>query len=250
MKFNNALDKILEKERRNLFDSWPEAVEQDLIVNSEQDKIERAKNVYQKYFPSDINGKVLDYGCGESFIVDIAAEKGFDFSVGYDINLNGSISGERTLLTNSPQEVLEKSPYDFILIYDVLDHDKDPVESLSFVKKLSKKDTKISLICHPWCSRHGGHLYKQINKAYIHLFVDEEFPQKVFYPLRTYQKWIDLAGFVVVKHQFQKDEIEPFFKENKLVSDYLKSFCFTETNETFPEFQMSMSFVEYELRIK
>jgi len=59
--------------------------------------------------------------------------------------------------------------YDFILINDVLDHAADPLDMLEQVNKIRNPETKIVVRCHPWTSRHGTHVYKQMNKAFLHL---------------------------------------------------------------------------------
>ena len=73
---------------------------------------------------------------------------------------------------------------------------------LNQVKSVCGPQTKIFTRCHSWMSRHGSHIYKQLNKAWVHLFFTEDelvkmglkldFTFKYFFPLKTQQNWFFL----------------------------------------------------------
>lgn len=86
---------------------------------------------------------------------------------------------------------------------------------------------------HPWCSRHGGHIYTQKNKAFIHLIFDEielmrmsgissEPTLKITKPLETYGKWFTEAGFKIISEIPEINEVEKFFLTPSKVNDRLK----------------------------
>ena len=233
---------------------WPEATPSVLICdeNSEFDKTERAMGIID-YFSLE-NKRVLDFGCGEGHLA-ATVKSG---SVGYDIVRSGNLlweSQEEYLLTTDFDKVLRNAPYDTIILFDVLDHCKSPVETLTQVKSVCSPNTQVLVRCHSWMSRHGSHLYKKANKAWIHLFFSEdelaqmglaiEQPlQKYYFPLGEQKKWFTEAGFNIVKENAIKSAVEQFFRNPKLASR-LKG-----GHKDFPEFQMSQSFNDYTLTAK
>jgi hypothetical protein len=118
---------------------------------------------------------------------------------------------------------------------------------------------KIYIRHHPWVSRHGGHVYKKLNKAFVHLvFTEDELRSmgielehniKVVYPMSTYDSWLDDSGLKKSNEpELDKQEVEPFFKENPIVKNrILKSFDKEKLGSDFPEFQMSQCFWDYVL---
>ena len=235
---------------------WPEATPTFLICeDSEDDKMERAEGILD-YIGDDLtNKKVLDFGCGEGHVALKASETAIK-SVGYDIVQSGVLAwelGDKCLLTTDFAKVVADGPYDFIILYDVLDHCKDPVVALNQVKSVCTPETKIFVRCHSWMSRHGSHLYKQLNKAWVHLFFTEdelvkmglklEFIFKYFFPIKTQQDWFAVAGFNTVSSDVIKTAVEPFFRRPELTARIPSEF-----NGVFPEFQMSQVFNDYTLR--
>jgi 2-polyprenyl-3-methyl-5-hydroxy-6-metoxy-1,4-benzoquinol methylase len=225
-----------------LDNEWPQAVHPFLIcdTNSEEDKKERAAGIVDLLTENvgDLSElKILDYGCGEGHVATHLN------AIGYDAQKHWLDSGK---LTTDFSEIKKNSPFDLILLYDVLDHvEKEaPIEVLAKIKLLCHKDTKVFLRCHPWSSRHGGHLYQHINKAFIHLiFTNEElkrlgykpdYSRKVISP-STYENWFSSMGFEVEKKDVIENRYEMFLK-NKIISERIKS-CQIEHPE--------ISFVDY-----
>jgi|694.fasta_scaffold116054_4 2-polyprenyl-3-methyl-5-hydroxy-6-metoxy-1,4-benzoquinol methylase len=257
---------------KTLLDSsdWPSAVFQVQIAdeNSEKDKEERAEGIADIILPNFNGKKFLDFGCGEGHVAKHAASNA-TLSVGYDIErstksqLAWEDKKENLLLTTNFETVRSEGPYDIILIYDVLDHAKDESmsEILARAKSVLSEDGSIYLRCHPWCGRHGGHAYRKINKAFVHLVLTEdelkevgldlEPTQKVLFPLVTYSKAIEDAGLIDSQERdIDFQDVEPFFSENPIVKNrILKVFGIEKwgKNEK-PAFQMSQCFVDYVLK--
>lgn len=236
-------------------DKWPEAVPSFLICkDTEEDKFERAEGILGYINENFKNKKLLDFGCGEGHVI----KKNIFFGVGYDVIQTGNLSWEKfeneSLLTTDFKKVEEHSPYDFILLYDVLDHAENPVEVLNIVKTVSNKNTKIYVRCHPWMARHGGHLYKEKNKAYIHIIFTEaelatmglypDYKQKTYYPKAENKKWFDAAGLKIINQNTIQSIVEDFFKSPQILERLP-----TLDNKKFPEWQMSQSFNDYVLKL-
>jgi len=251
-------------------EDWPQAVFEVQIAdeNSEKDKEERAQGICDILLPPISGKKILDFGCGEGHIAKHLSNDA-TLSVGYDIEKSTKSQFEweqlknNLLLTTDFEKVKFEGQYDAIVIYDVLDHaSQDSMsEILLKAKSVLSDEGKIYLRCHPWCCRHGGHAYRKINKAFVHLVLDQdelkslgveiEYGHKVATPLATYGKAIEDAGLVKdSEHEIDTQEVEPFFSENPLVKGrILKAFGIKEWGENGrPSFQMSQCFVDYVLK--
>ena len=205
---------------------WPLAVESFLIVdrNSEKQKMERGQNIVDDLLPNLQDLKFLDFGCGEGHVVKVAQEKA-KLAVGYDPALDIS----EDWFVRSIERVKSLGPFDVIILYDVLDHVLNPLETMQQVVDCTHKDTRVVIRVHPWTSRHGGHLYQEKNKAYLHLvFKKEELNEIGLNPASftkmDYESIFNTVGLKVK----QKDEIvdmpENFFLENPVLKKRLLSF--------------------------
>lgn len=209
-------------------DEWPMAIDPGTICDlGEAAKFERAKLIMDWHIRGSINDKTfLDFGCGEGHCVKVATERGARYAIGYDpIAISGKYPN---CVHYIPSRV---GGFDIILMHDVLDH--IPWESGSLVKLLGlakerlSKDGRICVRFHPWISRHGGHLHRKINKAFVHLIFTEtelkelgfelESHRKVLSPKETYRVAIGDAGLSVVKNTTITHAIESFFLTNPLV---------------------------------
>ena len=245
---------------------WPEAVNPNLICdpNSEQDKIERGRGIIELMIEDDLKGlKFLDAGCGEGHCVSLSTEYGTQISVGFDIKTYDSWSNfkkkDNFHLTTDFEEVKKHGPYDVITIFDVIDHIKgmEPVTFLQACKSVLASNGKIYMRCHPFVSRHATHLYHELNKAYVHLvFSPEELKQlmpnskymeesiEVTRPMSTYGNFISDAGLKISNRRDITEKPEPFFKIPKIAERIMKHTKF----DKFPEFQLSIQFIDYVLR--
>lgn len=225
---HNQKSELIEKnELRKLLtqEIWPKAVSEDLICSEEleDDKLARAAEICKNIFKEDLeDAKILDFGCGEghcSYLLATLSDS--KFVMGYDKIKNKFESAENLKFSQSVQEVEKEGPYDVILMHDVIDHCENPEEIMSLVKKLKKENGKIFLRCHPWTSRHGSHLYKQKNKAYIHLIFSEDelygmgiVPDYVFKinnPLDFYKSIFIKNNFKVITENIVRQPFDLFF---------------------------------------
>lgn len=254
----NELKNLLES------DDWPEAVLDFQIVDesSEEEKNDRAEGIVDILIEEELeNKKFLDFGCGEGHIAKYASTQKTTYSVGYDINknpkskLNWEIEENNYMLTTDFEKVKQKAPYDIILIYDVLDHADDPVEILNLAKSVLEEKGKIYLRTHPWCGRHGGHLYRQKNKAFVHVvFSDNELEKlglfyeeknnKIIRPILNYIEMINKSELKIESNEREDQDVESFFKKNKLISNRLQEVL---NEKIFPEFQLKQCFHDYVL---
>jgi SAM-dependent methyltransferase len=245
---------------------WPEAVFSAQIADesSESDKMERAEGISDILLPPFLDKKFLDFGCGEGHVAKHVSKEAA-FSVGYDIIPRGPSwenKNEKLLLTTDFEKVKNEGPYDIILIYDVLDHSQEsPEELLLKAKSVLSQEGKIYLRCHPWTGRHGGHAYKKINKAFVHLVFEEkelselgvvlDYNKKILRPINTYNKAIEDAGLKRSEPEVDTQEVEAFFEENSLIRNrILNSLGLATWTSDTPAFQMSQCFLDYVLEQK
>ena len=235
-------------------DKWPEATPQFLICNdTEDDKNERAEGIMD-FIESNLAGiKLLDFGCGEGHVVKYASQTALK-AVGYDLKQTGNLVWEDNssyLLTTDLTKVVNEGPYNLIILYDVLDHVEDPVSVLRTVKSLCTDETKLFIRFHTFMSRHGTHLYRQYNKAWLQVFFSDEellkmglkndIKQIVYYPLHTQRKWITEAGLKIKSEDVIKTTVEDIFKTEQFKARLPKEF----KGKEFPEWQMSQIFNDY-----
>ena len=238
---------------------WPEAAPAFLICqNTEEDKTERAEGIINYIAENFTNKKFCDFGCGEGHVAREAG-KIAGYSIGYDVVKDGTLPWESTeydySLTTDFEKIKQNGPYDIILLYDVLDHVKSPEDVLKQVASISNANTKIFVRFHPWIGRHGGHLYKDLNKAWAHLvFTEEELKlmgiklqnvNKCFRPLSVQKKLFDETGFEIVTSDTIKSTVEKFFRRPKI----MKRLPLDKFNFEFPEWQMAQSFNDYVVKL-
>src|SRR4051812_22296905 len=118
------LDIVLEN--MNEDSDWPQAVNPSLIVdmNNLDECRTRASNILDMIVETDLYGlNVLDFGCGNGLVASEMLARGAKKVVGYDLQRNAFWEQQEGLhMTTVAQEVAGHGPYDFILLYDVLDH--------------------------------------------------------------------------------------------------------------------------------
>ena len=117
--------------------------------------------------------------------------------------------------------------------------------------------------CHPWTSRHGTHLYKQLNKAYLHLVFSEdelyamglkETKATVFLePLETYRKMISDAGLKILNEDHINHPVELFFTHEEAILRRIKEKWANSKNQAFatgkefPREMLEIQFVDFVL---
>lgn len=247
-------------------EKWPEAVNPNLICDptSEPDKIERSRGIIELMIEDDLKGlKVLDIGCGEGHLSDLATEYQAALSVGYDIKAqdrwNTFEPKQNRVFTTDFEAVKSHGPFDIVLLFDVIDHvqGESPANLIFKAHQVLAPEGKVYMRCHPFMARHATHLYHAINKAYVHLvFTPEELTQlgvdqtyaepsiEVLYPLKTYADFIQKAGLKAVNRREITEQAENFFKIPKIAERIMNRVNFKD----FPEFQMGLQFVDYVLK--
>jgi len=228
---------------------WPVAVNPEAICNDDERATIRAESILDLVVGEHLQGrKFLDYGCGQGHVVQAAISRGA-MAIGYDINAQGEA-------TNNFEDVKKHAPFDIILMHDVLDHIQslNPMEALAQAKSVLAPEGRIYVRNHPWSSKHGGHLYEHINKAYLHLILDEveltrlggfacEYNIRVVRPLETYRHWFDSVGLSVKSEIPINSNVDEYFKKPSFVHERLLHNW--EGDEAAMLFNMGIDFVEY-----
>jgi 2-polyprenyl-3-methyl-5-hydroxy-6-metoxy-1,4-benzoquinol methylase len=206
---------------------WPEAVPSDMIPKTEEEKQIRADTVLDIVVTEFLEGvRFLDMGCGEGHMVVSAANRGAKMAVGFDIREQWRFEEvNNQIFTTEPSEVEKMAPYNVILLYDLIDHIQSisPNHLIHKLKNLLAPSGRIYVRAHPWCSKHGGHLYNRLNKSYIHMILDDtellrlfginsEFALKLSNPLETYRKWFKEAGFIIKDEAITTKKVDEFFQ--------------------------------------
>lgn len=258
---SNNYEKSL-SEIRELLDSdqWPIAVPPECFCDSDDKKVIRAENLLDMFVGEHLKGKkILDYGCGEGHTIPAAMQREAELALGYDVNID-QIKFTKDNFTNSFEIVKSNAPYDIILISDVLDHITmiDPIEALRQISTILLSTGRVYVRNHPWSSRHGGHVYLQKNKAFLHLIMDEveltrcgglqaEYNVKVVTPLETYRYWFDQSGFQIKSELPLRTNVEEFFLKPSFIRDKLNKHW--QNPEAISNY-LEIDFVEYVLQLK
>lgn len=230
-KYENEL-KALKEELTS--DRWPAAVEEEMVCLTEEQIRLRAEGILNIVVGEDLaNRTFLDFGCGSGHVAALAQERGATV-VGYDID-RSRWKLESPILTDDFEEVRKRGSYEIILLHDVLDHIQgvDPITALQQIRSVMNRESRIYVRNHPWCSRHGGHVYEDINKAFVHLvFDDVELTRvcgcqathnvKVSRPLDTYRHWFSAANLEIKSEIAIRREVEKFFLEPTHAAQRLK----------------------------
>jgi len=170
---------------------WPEAVPEQMIVKTAETRKIRSQNIINDFIKQPVkNQKLLDIGCGTGDCVIAANEYGAH-ALGYDVTKFDEWTTDN--FTTDLEIVKKNGPYDIILLYDTYDHRsiEHPIEPvLKLLPEIATKKTLIYVRTHPFSSRHGGHLYETLNKAYIHLFLTPPEITELGGQLNTYSRII------------------------------------------------------------
>lgn len=245
---------------------WPSAVDPEWICDETPASLsQRASSIVKTIVDESFAGKkFLDVGCGKGYCCDAAIEAGAVFACGYDTTPVDRVANN-IIFAPDFQVVSDYGPYDIVLLYDVLDHAENPTELLSRVKGVLAPGGFIFVRCHPWTSRHGGHYFRTINKAYVHLvfseqelkdmgYVPSDPTRRIIHPLKQYKEWFD--GFDIVYSDISTQPIESFFSavpeiRSRIVANWRDSHDLSlRDGVVFPDFQLSQQFVDYKLVVK
>jgi 2-polyprenyl-3-methyl-5-hydroxy-6-metoxy-1,4-benzoquinol methylase len=239
---------------------WPEAIEEALVASdTEEGKNNRAEGIIE-FMNANLKGKkFLDYGCGEGHVARRAVDHGAVLSVGYDPIVK-DFSTPGLILTSKP---LTEGDFDVVLLYDVLDHTDDPVTILKLINRFKKTEGEVHVRCHPWTSRHGTHLYRKLNKAYLQLiFTPQELlgmglkgdkTTRLIDPIKTYKEWFKQAGLEIVVESTIKQDVETFFTTRPTIVRRIKENWWGSADpdlasgKKFPHEAMQIQFADFVL---
>ncbi len=247
--------------------NWPEAVPQDLIADdsSDQDQMIRAASILDQILDVNLKDKTfLDFGCGNGWVTHQSLARSPSSATGYDPFMNENWEKWPEENFTSEYDEIKDRQFDVILAYDVLDHADKPIETLLNVKKLMNENSVFYLRCHPWTSRHGTHLYKTLNKAYIHLMFDTtllakfghkpEKVKKLLNPIQTYREWFIKAGFQIKREHIISEPLDNFFRDNEKIRKSMQKhwnglIAKGETNPDEIDKILEIQFIDYTCKI-
>lgn len=212
-------------------EAWPPAIPEYMLCgNCEDDKKQRAQNIVAHVLENELfqqrwdvkDKKVLDFGCGEGHVAHEFVNQGAR-AFGFDVHRFPWVSSDACILTADVEKIKAHAPFDFIVLYDVIDHCGDPMKELRLIRSLCGPKTQVFIRFHMWSSRHGGHLYRQVNKAWLHLlFAAEELellgvspdPTPHFFQSKLHQESVlDCCGFVRRSSEVYYSFVEDIFKQ-------------------------------------
>lgn len=175
------------------------------------------------------NKRVLDFGCGNGWFVCECLKHAPSYMLGYDIKQH--TWPDEKHYTDQWACVVNNKPYDTVLLWDVLDHVSNPVDTLKQIASLLNKNGKIYIHCHPWCGRNGAHA--NTNKAFVHLvFQPNELKElkikitptaKILDPMNDYERWFRKAElYVLRKGNVARQTVDKFFYTVPIVAKRIK----------------------------
>jgi hypothetical protein len=240
---------------QGMLETWPEAVKPESICDTEDSKFQRAIAILDLVVGESIaNKKFLDFGCGEGHVIMHASVQSPEIAVGYDPFVKPKFDYPH--FYDNLSKISEFAPYEVVLIHDVCDHLQNlhPVEMLKQLKNLVTADSRIYLRNHPWSARHGGHLYEQVNKAFLHLVFDEieltrlggyhaDFSLKIVRPLENYRQWFKEAGYNILSEIPTTRTVEEFFQNHSYAKERMLRYW--NGNEQEMLAALPIEFVEY-----
>jgi 2-polyprenyl-3-methyl-5-hydroxy-6-metoxy-1,4-benzoquinol methylase len=210
---------------------WPIAVLPAHFCDSQSDQVARARGIIENVFEKKIKGlDFLDFGCGSGLVSQQAINYDTKSSVGYDIVGSDSWSTFSHLVTDQWNQVSNKK-FDVILICDVVDHSEQPMgEILQMASSVLRQNGHIYLRCHPWSSKHGTHVYKQLNRSFVHIMLNERESNilglrhlptwKLINPRETYVEIIQKSNLNIEYEHIVEEGVDDCFLREPFLSKF------------------------------
>lgn len=108
--------------------------------------------------------------------------------------------------------------YDIGIIYESLEFDQNPIQTLLKIRQKIKPQGKIFIRFRPWSSRNGGFQSTYINKAYAHLLMDLDSNNlvcnKVVRPLAVYESMLAKAKLPIISRKLRNTIPDDYIVEN------------------------------------
>lgn len=235
---------------------WPRAVDPKSICLTEDMAFHRAQAILDLVIGESLTGKsFLDFGCGGGHVIMNSIKQNPKIAIGYDIN-QSKIKFDNDHFTSEFDIVAQNGPYDIILLQDVLDHleSEDAITILIKLKSILDKNGRMYIRNHPWCSRHGSHIYTQINKAYAHIVLDDselcriggysnDHTNHLYEPIEAYRNWFSESGFNVCSEIPITKNPEEFFNKQSFIRE--RMLAKWDGDEAKMKNNIQIEFVEY-----
>ncbi len=260
IKLQSAYQKQVVKPARS-FENWPAAVDVHSIVDEsdvEMIKVRAIQIIAELSAHYNDETSFLDFGCGNGSIAAEMADY-VNNSIGYDVKHSehwSQYDHPNLKLTDDPMLLIQRAPFNLILLYDVLDHALDPIDVLKQVAGMLADDGVVVVRVHPWVSRHGAHQYLGFNRAFAHLVLSDaellqrgvnvKYSQRVIRPLATYDSWFGTAGLAIRTRKAEIVEPEPFFR-GQVLDQIIKSVWDGKLDAVTARKIMSNNFIDYVL---
>lgn len=251
--------------------NWPQAIPEELICSDDyESRTFRAYGIIEQYLQVDLKDKkFLDFGCGDGLVAEVALNFGASLSVGYDVKTDDlwhKINKKDNLIITDSFDEIVGYKFDCILINDVIDHCENQNEVFEKATNLLADNGYIFCRCHPWTSRHGTHIYKKLNKAFVHLvFTEEELSKfdidpiptiKNLDPVNNYKEILKSTNLEIVTEKIITTPVEMLFSLEPAIVRRIKNLWIEEGNNSyadginFPRDILEIDFVDFVLKKK
>ena len=247
---------------------WPKAVEEITKIDDNAAKTAKGLLALIQMRVDTKDKTILDFGCGEGYIAASAGNNAKKI-VAYDIKDKIFAPSDKIIKTTDYNQAIKEGPYDVIICHDVLDH-IEPTNSIeenthlepfhiSTLQKLANLLTehgKIHIRCHPWTSRHGGHIHRHQNMAFLHLILtDQEYEKscmltnvqvthRIYRPFEYYNRCIAKSGLKATNTTIEHQDIEDFVA-NKLGPKIIDSWPNPKPNPEELKELLKINFIDY-----
>ncbi len=182
-------------------------------IHSDDDvpiRIKLNKKRYEELISYKPNGNILDVGCASGFFLDVAAKNGL-FTYGIELSSDGANKCKKNH-KNTFNGTLEEARYqnsffNFVTIYDIIEHVLDPNSTIKEVSRIIKPDGFIVITTPDITSWHAKLLGKRwgMITPFEHLF---------YFSPNTIRILLEKHGFLIreIRKNYKVFTIDYLFK--------------------------------------